>query len=821
MRTRLGGLTPRVWPFPLLVLLVAVATDSPARAHVVILKDGFTLQGHVVRETTVISDPRSGSVFEMAKPAGFFMIDDEARRIIFSHRQVRDALDKDPARDAGLVRIERGIVRIDHWRLPLSQTLAVSPWNAKWDRVVTVQTDGGRVGIDQHLSILTPYFLRIDARRYNWSPHYLIREVDPDFVLPLLRNPPPIKATTMSEPAKRFRVFQFCAQAGWYDRALAELDAIAKAYPDQQSKVETSREELEKLVAEKLVGLIEQAQQVGRHGWARARLATVPRQRLEEKDLARVRTLEAAYESGEKKLAITKHWLEELPTQVGDTRAREVLGEAAATMLGELSLDTVDRLEAFQNFAAHNERKEHPPEELLALAVTGWLMGNNLAETKVESALRLWQARRLALHYQRTHDSVARQRMLAEYEKEAPISCEEFGQLLRTLPPAQPFEQTALAAGTGSLGALPLPAAALASALASLESSLSSVRYALHTAVPGSVHSGIPYFVRLPPEYHPGRAYPVLFALHEGNEKPDDMLKRWGPLAGQNGYLLVAPEWEQGLRPEYQFSPAEHATVTEVLRDLRRRFWVDSDRVFLAGFGEGANMAYDVGLSHPDLFAGVLPMSGRPHYFSRSYWPNAQHLPFYVVDGEFDPCAKANRKQFEDWVARGYASLYVEYKGRGHEWFDGELSNSFDWMNRKKRANAVPDLGRGMAGTGSEEYQSMRASDNRFYWLTTDGLNERHENSAGSWNTRVGAASIQGHIGEGNQISISLRGFKRVTVWLGPGMVDFDKPVSIRANANFAWPNHRVKPSLETLLEDFYQRGDRQRLFWAKAVLGN
>jgi hypothetical protein len=30
------------------------------------------------------------------------------------------------------------------------------------------------------------------------------------------------------------------------------------------------------------------------------------------------------------------------------------------------------------------------------------------------------------------------------------------------------------------------------------------------------------------------------------------------------------------------------------------------------------------------------------------------------------------------------------------------------------------------------------------------------------------------------------------------------------------WMNRKVVPNLATLLEDFYQRGDRQRLYWVK-----
>src|SRR5262249_52980147 len=89
-------------------------------------------------------------------------------------------------------------------------------------------------------------------------------------------------------------------------------------------------------------------------------------------------------------------------------------------------------------------------------------------------------------------------------------------------------------------------------------------------------------------------------------------------------------------------------------------------------------------------------------------------------------------------------------------------------------------------------------------------------NDPGAWKTTRAPAVMQARIFENNQIHIHTRGLKQLTVWLGLDMlIDFDKPVSIRINNITPWTNARrpLKPSLRTLLEDFYQRGDRQRLF--------
>jgi pimeloyl-ACP methyl ester carboxylesterase len=314
-----------------------------------------------------------------------------------------------------------------------------------------------------------------------------------------------------------------------------------------------------------------------------------------------------------------------------------------------------------------------------------------------------------------------------------------------------------------------------------------------------------------------------LIVLHQSGEKPRDMLDRWTELAAKHGYLLVAPSWSQGPTAPYTYTAKEHATVLDVLVDVRKRFAVDSDRVFLAGHGQGGDMAYDVGLSHPDLFAGVIPMSAQPGPMPYRYRNNAQYLPVYAVAGDCagDPRKDVNNDFFRDWIPSGYPMIYVAYKGRGLEWFSGELPAIFDWMARKERANPVAELGRPAAGGPvGTEFQTMRGTDNHFYWLSTEAIGERHLNEGARYDPTRLAALLQGNIGKGNHINVRVSGVKQVTVWVlrdrrGQVPVDFEKPIEVYLNS--AVPLRRnATPSLTTMLEELYARGDRQRLALAR-----
>jgi pimeloyl-ACP methyl ester carboxylesterase len=463
----------------------------------------------------------------------------------------------------------------------------------------------------------------------------------------------------------------------------------------------------------------------------------------------------------------------------------------------------VSRLEAFLDQARQAQQQQKAgktptldPSQLLSLAVTGWLLGSPAAEAKPAAALRLWQGRQMALDYLQAAGQGQRQQVLAGYagSQADRVSVDDMVQMIPQLPPVDPDKNVSTAPIQRQVG---------------------------------NGAGGISYLVQLPPEYHPGRAYPVLVVLHQGGEKPATMLGRWSEAAADNGYILMAPSWEQGIGNAYGYSEQEHATVVQSLWDLKRHYKVDSDRVFLFGCGQGGLMAYDVGLSHPDLFAGVVPMSAGPEYFSQGYFRNGQYLPFYIING--DRHGKSNertRDQMDTWVKRGYPMIWVQYKGRGGEWFGGEIPNIFDWMRLKKRAVPLHQLGTNGGGSAlGNELMTMRQTDNHFYWLSTAQVTPACLNTLAGWRPAVQPAMIYAKVDpQANAITIKTSGLRQVTLWLGrnaqgQNMVDLTKPVLVRTTLDKPLARKNLTPSLETLLEDLYQRGDRQLLFLARIDL--
>ena len=624
------------------VLLLAVpAAWAGPPTGVIYFKDGYAIKGKVGQPHETFIDPYSHSSISVAK--GFYLLDDTCRYFFFSHVYV-DRADPRPA-DFGKSIIRKKLHKfVGPAALPpIRQVVEVGDWTDGWDRSYEYLKPGSDkpVKLSQHLFDLNPYYAQVNANSvdhvdpnkfyyYPWSSFYRTRELGPDVVANLMtreqqatRGP----AKTDEERVKRrLEIFNFFVQTGWMDEAEKELARLRKDFPKEKGTLDTAAEGIKKLSAMDRLDAIKQALAAGRHEAAQAMLAKFPTDSGDDQMQAEVRTLKVRYDNAATALKKAKALLEKLPKEVGVGDDPKLFAEAAAAISAELSIEHClkkgdndeGRLERFLTQADQAERfakmkLEHlKASQLLSLAVTSWLLGPASAESKPETAIRVWNARRFVMKYLKTEDAGEREKLLKDYQEAKPLTVPEIAQLIPNLPPIDP------------------PA---------------KITTAETTMTVGGGTKGTKYQLKLPPDYHPGRAYPVLIALHHSGESGQDMVKRWGDEAGQWGYILACPNWGAG---PYSYSVAEHAVVLETLRDLRQHFHVDSDRVFLTGFGEGGNMVWDVGLSHPNLFAGVAPIAGQPRHQAKIYWTNVMEVPFYVVWGEYMGGPDLTRPDKED-----------------------------------------------------------------------------------------------------------------------------------------------------------------------------
>lgn len=811
----------------LLAAFAALAAGLTATADdLVAFKDGFKIQGKRFKENQTVSDAANGVMVTIPAAKGFDVIEQGAKWTVFTSNQKQLGLELKDVPATKFKEYTRAVYFKARNKMPGYGTFNAPGFDKNWKRTIHVDLPNKNYqDIEQQIAAIGPERIVVPSSTHNWVIWYSTKEWPPQVVRTLLATHPELEEKDgKPDVTKRLAIVMFFRDAGIYAFARKELDELKKLVPGAWTKDQTELGEklatdLAVLDLRQQVDELELAVNSGRYAAAKRIVAGFNADRADPADVKRLVDLKATVENTqprfEKAARLLRANLDELTgagpvlpqvafaggaalLNVGPAVPQAVADLAAAGegVLAELHPDAVNRVEIFLNLASQAEVQRKAgkasatsQQGLIALAVTGWLLGKNGADPDPENAVKYWSYRKMLLDYQVLPDRNARRAVVTKTlgGKKPPFDL--LAQLIPQLPPPQP-------------GEVPEPGRVIFRNTGPLSEAAAGVRYAL----------------RLPPEYHPGRAYPTMIALPSPGMPPDKLLEQLGPEADRYGYILAAPDWADATNPRaYDYSGKDHYKATAVLRDVLRHYRADNDRAFVFGYGEGANFALDVGVSHPDLFAGVTAMGPNPLYFGLFIhtWPNAQKLPVYVVTGNMGSGLEQLRKLYEQWMPVGFPATMAIYRGRGSDFFAVEVPTLFEWMSKKKRVTGTAALR--LNATRNEPWQIIRDTDNRFYWVGTNNVHPSNTLAANGTKSFI-AAFIAADIRQGNQIVITTRGLNDVVIWLDRDMIDWTKPVRVQVNGAVphGYKPKVIEPDLDVMLEELYRNGDRAMLFLNK-----
>lgn len=129
----------------------------------------------------------------------------------------------------------------------------------------------------------------------------------------------------------------------------------------------------------------------------------------------------------------------------------------------------------------------------------------------------------------------------------------------------------------------------------------------------------------LPLGYEPRYAYPLLVFFH-GQGGSEEQILRLAPRMSRRNFIAIGLRGPVcvGARTNgqigYSWGNGAHQTLLEdylirAVRQTRLHYHVHSERIYLAGFAEGATQAYRLALAMPDKLGGVISLNGiMPRY---------------------------------------------------------------------------------------------------------------------------------------------------------------------------------------------------------------
>ena len=162
----------------------------------------------------------------------------------------------------------------------------------------------------------------------------------------------------------------------------------------------------------------------------------------------------------------------------------------------------------------------------------------------------------------------------------------------------------------------------------------------------------------------------------------------------------------------YQGVPEQD--VYDMIDDLKSRFHIDEDRIYLTGLSMGGGGTLWLGLTRPDMWAAIAPVCPAPPDGTMELAGNAANLPVHLFIGDKDFLYKTA----SEWKVRLETTAqrldYVEYPGVGHNSWEWAYKDGFifDWFSQFKR-DLFPE---------KVSFTTKWFKYNKAYWVTVDDM---------------------------------------------------------------------------------------------------
>jgi pimeloyl-ACP methyl ester carboxylesterase len=190
-----------------------------------------------------------------------------------------------------------------------------------------------------------------------------------------------------------------------------------------------------------------------------------------------------------------------------------------------------------------------------------------------------------------------------------------------------------------------------------------------------------PWVLQIPPGYDPSMPTPLLVVLHGGvgSAEVDDNPLEYvaesglGALALERGWISVFPFGQAGAT---WWDEVGMANIRNLVRTVKRELNVDDDRVWMAGFSDGASAGFAHAMLRPTDYAAFVALNGHMGVASLdgdlpTYAPSMSATPIFATTTFDDGLYPSHKMRPSIEMAReaGADIYYREFPGR-HDFDD-------------------------------------------------------------------------------------------------------------------------------------------------------
>jgi pimeloyl-ACP methyl ester carboxylesterase len=319
-----------------------------------------------------------------------------------------------------------------------------------------------------------------------------------------------------------------------------------------------------------------------------------------------------------------------------------------------------------------------------------------------------------------------------------------------------------------------------------------------------------PLSLFVPASYETTKSYALLVCLHGYGFTGEEYVERWRTRLGED-YLLACPTYPSGA----WFARHAEELVLETIRDIRRQYHIDPDRIFLTGMSNGGIGAWLIGMHHAPLFAGIAPMASGLDDVLMPFLANLRSTPLYIIHGAKDQVMPVDlsRSIAKELDALGYPYVYREHQrvhpiAGGHYFPKEEVPDLVAWFDHRRREPLPTSVTLVRDASHFQPFNWVRIDSTDPIAAFSDDLVDKRD----EWIKRRVYARLDASITGSNRIEVRVEHVQRYGLFLNEQLIDFSKPLTVLTNGRLSFEG-TVTPSVETLLRQARLRQDPERLF--------